>query len=130
MPLQRILTDRGTEVWGAPERRTSTRAVEDTHHTRTKTRPAERDLRTLPEDLAGRVLSDHVSQEDVAHARGAAGGSGSLRRALQCGATAPGTLVLRKDADADVPGQRAAGEGEVALARDGERELKRTGHCG
>src|SRR5215831_6585193 len=74
----------------------------------------ERDLRAISQDDAQRVLPGGVSQEAVRDARGAPGGPGRLARGVQRGPAAPGPVVLRQDPAADVPGQRAVGQGEAA----------------
>ena len=104
IPLCRVLTDRGSEYCGNPERHEYELylAIEDIDHSRTK--PAnEWDLRALPQDRAGRVLPHCPSQEALPDDRRAAGRPGRMAPPVQRGPHRPGPMVLRQDADADLP---------------------------
>lgn len=67
IPLLRVLTDRGTEYCGNPERHEYELylAVEDIDHSRTKTKSPHTNgyCRALPQDRAGRVLPSRVPQQ-------------------------------------------------------------------
>ena len=104
--LCRVLTDRGTEYCGNPERHEYELylAVEDIDHRPAPNEPADqRHLRALPPDRARRVLPGRVPQEDLSHDRRAAGRPRCLDRRLQRAAASSGPLVLRQDPDADLP---------------------------
>ena len=72
----RILTDRGTEYCGSPERHDYQLypAIEDIDHSRTKNEVTadERHLRTLSQNDAGRVLFGGVATEGLSINRRAA----------------------------------------------------------
>jgi len=83
--LLRVLTDRGSEYCGNPERHEYELylAVEDIDHSRTKTKSPQRYLRTLPQDRAERVLPYRVPQKGVSFNRRAAGRSRSVGSRIQ-----------------------------------------------
>ena len=105
--LLRVLTDRGTEYCGNPERHEYELylAVEDIDHTRTKTKSPQTNgiVRALPQDDARRVLPRGVPQEDLRPIDELQADLDAWIDELQRGAAAPGPLVLRQDADADLP---------------------------
>jgi hypothetical protein len=104
--LCRVLTDRGTEYRGGESHEYELYlAVEDIDHTRTKTQePADqRHLRALPPHRARRVLSGGVPQEDLPDGRRPAGRSRPVANRIQRATASTGPLVLRQDADADLP---------------------------
>ena len=107
IPLCRVLTDRGSEYCGNPERHEYELylAIEDIDHSRTKTKSPQTNgiLRALPQDRAGRVLPHCPSQEALPDDRRAAGRPGRMAPPLQRGPHPPGPMVLRQDADADLP---------------------------
>ena len=63
----------------------------------------QRHRRALPQDHARRVLSHRLPQEDLRHDRRAAGRPRRLADRVQRGPHPPGPLLLRQDADADLP---------------------------
>ena len=96
--LCRVLTDRGTEYCGNPERHEYELylAVEDIDHQHAdQTTADQRHLRALPQDAARRVLSRGVPQEDLPQHRRAAGRPRCLDRRLQSAPLTSGPLVLR-----------------------------------
>ena len=116
IPLNRVLTDRGTEYCGAPERHEYELylAVENIDHTRTKTRHpqtngiCERFHKTMLNEfyrVAFRKKIYRTLEEAAGRSRWVDGG-------IQPAAAPSGPLVLWQDADADVHGQCAVGEGE------------------
>jgi hypothetical protein len=116
VPLNRVLTDRGTEYCGAPERHEYELylAVENIDHTRTKTRhpPDPRHLRTVPQDHAERVLSRGIPEENLSDTGGTAARPGGLATGVQRAAAPSRTLVLWQNAESDMHRQSGAGEGE------------------
>ena len=118
IPLNRVLTDRGTEYCGAPERHEYELylAVENIDHTRTKTRHpqsngiCERFHKTMLNEFYRvafrkkiyRTLEELQADLDA------------WIEGIQPSAAASRPLVLRQDAAADVCGQCAAGQGENA----------------
>ena len=103
--LCRVLTDRGTEYCGDPERHEYELylAVEDIDHSRTKTKSpqtngiVERFHRTVLDEFyriafRKKVYSTIELQADL-----------DAFLELQQGASAPGTMVFRQDPDADLP---------------------------
>jgi transposase InsO family protein len=94
IPLNRVLTDRGTEYCGAPERH----EYELYLPWRTSITPARRpgiprrtDLRAVPQDHAERIVPGGVPEEDLSDAGRAAGRLGSLVAGVQRAAIPPGT---------------------------------------
>ncbi len=87
IPLSRVLTDRGTEYCGSPERHEYELylAVEDHRpHPHQGQEPADqRHLRALPQDLARRVLPGRLPQAAVSHNRRVAGRSRHLDPRVQ-----------------------------------------------
>jgi hypothetical protein len=75
--LLRVLTDRGSEYCGNPERHEDELylAIEDIDHSRTKTKSPQTigHLRALPQDRAQRILPRRVPQKGVPFNRRAAG---------------------------------------------------------
>jgi transposase InsO family protein len=116
IPLNRVLTDRGTEYCGAPERHEYELylAVENIDHTRTKTRHpqtngiCERFHKTMLNEFYRVAFRKKIYrtldelQADLDH----------WLQGVQRAAVPPGTLVLWQNAVADVRGQCALGEGE------------------
>jgi hypothetical protein len=77
--LQRILTDRGSEYCGNPERHEYDRSLPHQDQ-----EPAhQRNLRALPQDRAQRALTCRLPQEGVSFDRRAAGGSRCLDQRMQ-----------------------------------------------
>ena len=105
--LCRVLTDRGTEYCGAPERHEYELylAVEDIDHSRTKTKSPQ--TNGIVERLHRTVLDEfyRVAFRKRVYATIAepAGRPRRVDQDLQRGARAPGALVLRQDADGDLP---------------------------
>ena len=84
--LLRVLTDRGSEYCGNPERHEYELylAVEDIDHSRRNQEPSnQRHLRTLPQDCAQRVLPCRLPKEGVWFDRRAAGRFGLLDHGIQ-----------------------------------------------
>ena len=76
IPLCRVLTDRGSEYCGNPERHEYELylAIEDIDHSRTKTKkPQTMGSASVPQDRAARVLPHCLSQEALPDDRRAAG---------------------------------------------------------
>ena len=107
IPLCRVLTDRGSEYCGNPERHEYELylAIEDIDHSRTKTKSPQTNgiLRALPQDRARRVLPGGLPQEALPQHRRAAGRPRPMAPPVQRGPHPPGPMVLRQDADADLP---------------------------
>src|SRR6476620_387873 len=70
-------------------------------------------LRAFPSHAARRVLPRRVPQKDLSHARRAADRSGWLADRVQREADTSGPLLLRQDADADLPSRTTLIEGEA-----------------
>jgi hypothetical protein len=83
-------------------------------HADTKTPLTAADLLDVSQDGAERVLPRGVPEEALRKSRRAPRRSRCVARGVQRAAHASGPVVLREDADADLPGPRAAGEGEDA----------------
>ena len=85
--LLRVLTDRGSEYCGNPERHEYELylAIEDIDHSRTKAKSPQdqRHLRTLPQDRAERILPRRIPQKGVPFNRRAAGRPGSVDARVQ-----------------------------------------------
>ena len=102
VPLLRILTDRGTEYCGNPERHEYELylAVENIDHSRTKTKSPQTN------GIAERF---HKTTNSIAWRsargldRGVAARPGCLDAGVQRDALSSGPMVLRKDADGDLP---------------------------
>ena len=102
--LLRVLTDRGSEFCGNPERHEYELylAVEDIDHSRTKTKSpqtngiCERFHKTVLNEFYRVAFRKKVyrSTEDL---------RGRMDQGLQCGTATSGTLVLRQNPDADLP---------------------------
>ena len=107
MKLCRVLTDRGTEYCGAPERHEYELylAVEDVDHSRTKTKSpqtngiVERFHKTVLDEFY-RVAFRKKVYASIAELQV---DLDALDQDLQRDARAPGEVVLRQDADGDVP---------------------------
>jgi transposase InsO family protein len=85
MKLLRVLTDRGTEYCGNPERNEYELylAVEDIDHSRTKTKsPQTNGIAERFHKTALEVLSGSIPKEDLPFDRRAAGGSRRLGRRI------------------------------------------------
>lgn len=105
--LCRVLTDRGSEFCGSPERHEYELylAVEDIDHSQTKTKSPQTNgiCDALPSHRARRVLPRGVPQEDLSRDRRVADRPRCLARRIQRAPLSPGALVLRQNADADLP---------------------------
>ena len=105
--VSRILTDRGTEYCGTPERHEYELylAVEDIDHSRTKAKSpqtngiCERFHKTVLDEFY-RVAFRKRIYETIGELQADLDG---LDGRVQSGAVASGTMVLRQDADADLP---------------------------
>ena len=118
IPLLRVLTDRGTEYCGQREHHEYELylAVENIDHSRTKARHPQTHghLQTLPPHHPGRAPRHRLSQEALSQPGGAAGRSGSVARRVQSDTPTFRQILLWQDADADLLGFFAAGQGENA----------------
>ena len=105
--LCRVLTDRGTEYCGNPERHEYELylAVEDIDHTRTKTKtPADqRHLRALPQDLLDEFYRVAFRKKIYRSIDELQADLDALDRRLQSAPPTSGPVVLRQDPDADLP---------------------------
>ena len=105
--LCRVLTDRGTEYCGNPEQHDYELylAVEDVDHTRTKTKSPQ--TNGICERFHRTVLDEFyrvgVPQENLSDHRRTADRSRCLGEGVQRNASASGTVVLWKNADANLP---------------------------
>ena len=114
IPLSRVLTDRGTEYCGAPERHEYELylAVENIDHTRTKMKSPQ--TNGICERFHKTVLNEFYR---VAFRRRSIARSRSCRATsiVACASTTraapPGSLVLRQNPAADLSGPLAAGAG-------------------
>jgi transposase InsO family protein len=118
IPLGRVLTDRGTEYCGAPERHEYELylAVENIDHTRTKVKSPQ--TNGIVERFHKTVLNEFYR---VAFRRKIYSGIEQLQAdqrrlaaRVQRVAAPSGPLVLRQDSNANLPRQRVIGEGEDA----------------
>lgn len=117
IPLVRMLTDRGTEYCGTPDRHPYELylAVEDIEHTRCKTkRPqtngiCERFHKTVLNEFYQTAFRKTIYRtvEALQH------DLRCLARHLQSGPAAPRSVVLRQDAAANLPGHRPLGKREA-----------------
>ncbi len=107
IPLCRVLTDRGSEYCGNPERHEYELylAIEDIDHSRTKTKSpqtngiCERFHKTMLDEFYRVAFRKKLYRSD----RRAAGRPGRMAPPVQRGPHPPGPMVLRQDADADLP---------------------------
>ena len=107
IPLQRVLTDRGTEYCGTHDRHEYELylAVEDIDHTRTKAKSpqtngiVERFHKTMLDEFYRIAFRKKIYDDD----RGPAGRPRPLDARVQRGQAPSGQMVLRKDPDADLP---------------------------
>jgi transposase InsO family protein len=115
IPLSRVLTDRGSEYCGNPERHEYELylAIENIDHSRTKTKSpqtngiCERFHKTMLDEfyrIAFRKCPSGDAQRQALSQPGrAAGRSGPVAAPVQRGSHPSRAMVLRKNADADLP---------------------------
>ena len=104
--LCRVLTDRGTEYCGNPEQHDYELylAVEDVDHTRTNQAPTDQwNLRALPSNSYSTSSIAWCSARKFIGFRRAADRSRCLGEGVQRNASASGTVVLWKNANANLP---------------------------
>ena len=116
IPLCRVLTDRGTEFCGNPERHEYELylAVEDIDHSRTKTKSPQ--TNGICERFRKIILQEFYRVASARRSIAASPTAGRSRRmdgAIQRGPDTPGAMVLWQDADAHLPRRPASGQGEA-----------------